>query len=155
MQSATASVRIKRPRAAVHALIADLSRHEAYLDHFLVDWEMTSEVTSGPGAAARLRAKGGGGDASIEIEIVSITAGRIVIETRSGRRAGRRMRLVYELADVADGATQVTFTLDLVKGSIVDQATWAIPRSHLERQYAQAMLRLKGLLEGGARGPGL
>ena len=151
MESATASVRIKRPRAAVHALVADLSRHEEYLDHFLVDWEMTSDVASGPGAAARLRAKGGGGDASIEIEIVSTTADRIVIETRSGRRASRRMRLVYELADVPDGATQVTFTLDLVKGSIVDQATWAIPRSHLERQYAQAMLRLKGLLEGGAR----
>ena len=61
------------------------------------------------------------------------------------------MRLVYAFDDVADGATQVTFTLALLKGSIVDQATWALPRSHLERQYAQAMLRLKGLLEGDPR----
>ena len=45
----------------------------------------------------------------------------------------------------------MTFTLELLKGSIVDQVTWALPRSHLERQYAQAMLRLKGLLEGDPR----
>jgi hypothetical protein len=152
MQPAIASVRIRRPRPAVHALVADLSRHPEYLDHFLVDWRMTSDITTGPGAAARLRAKGGGGDAEIEIEIVDVTGEQIVIETRSGRRGSRRMRLVYALEDVADGATQVTFTLTLLKGSVIDQVTWALPRSHLERQYAQAMLRLKGLLEGDPRG---
>lgn len=151
MQPATASVRIRRPRAAVHALIADLSRHEAYLDHFLVDWRITSDDSRGAGASARLRAKGGGGDAEIDIEIVEVTAEAITIQTRSGRRGGRQMRLVYELEDVADGSTQVTFTLTLLKGSIVDQVMWAVPRSHLERQYSQAMLRLKGLLEGDRR----
>ena len=152
MQPAIASVRIRRPRPVVHALLADLSRHQEYLDHFLVDWHMTSDVKTGPGAAARLRAKGGGGDAEIEIEIIAMTDEQIVIETRSGRRGGRQMRLVYALEDVADGATQVTVTLTLLKGSVIDQVTWAIPRSHLERQYAQAMLRLKGLLEGDPRG---
>ena len=34
------------------------------------------------------------------------------------------------------------------KSIIIDQVTWALPRSHLERQYGQGMLRLKGLLEG-------
>ncbi len=151
MQPATASVRIRRPRAAVHALIADLSRHEEYLDHFLVDWTITSDSARGPGATGRVRAKGGGGDAEIEFELVAMTDEQITIESRSGRRGGRRMRLVYALDDVAGGATQVTFTLELVQGSVIDQVTWALPRSHLERQYAQAMLRLKGLLEGDPR----
>ncbi len=152
MQPATASVRIKRPRAAVHALIADLSRHEEYLDHFIVDWTITSEGGSrGPGATARVRAKGGGGDDAIEIEIAEVTPEAIVIETRGGRRQGRRMRLVYTLAEVDEATTQVTFTLELLKGSIVDQATWALPRAHFERQYGQALLRLKGLLEGDPR----
>jgi uncharacterized protein YndB with AHSA1/START domain len=152
MQPAKASVRIKRPRAAVHELLANLARHQEYLDHFLVDWRITSERSSGPGATGRVRAKGGGGDAEIEFEIVAVTAEQIAIETRSGRRGHRQMRLVYALTDVADGSTQVTFTLELLAGSIIDQVTWALPRSHLERQYAQAMLRLKGLLEGESPG---
>src|SRR5204862_7111364 len=152
MQPAKASVRIKRPRAVVHALIADLSRHQEYLDHFLVDWRITSPASRGPGATGRVRAKGGGSDAEVEFELVAITDAAITIESRSGRRGGRKMRLVYALDDVADGSTQVTFTLELVTGSVIDQVTWALPRSHLERQYAQAMLRLKRLLEGDPRG---
>jgi hypothetical protein len=148
MKPATASVRIRRPRAAVHALLADLSRHEAYLDHFLVDWTTTSEQPHGLGATGRVRARGGGGDAEIEFEIVGLTGTAITIDSRSGWRGGRRMRLVYALDEVDEGTTQVTFTLRLVEGSLVDRATWALPRSHLERQYAQAMLRLKSLLEG-------
>jgi hypothetical protein len=151
MQPATASVRIKAPRAAVHALLSDLSRHAEYLDHFLVDWEITSESPRGVGAAARLRAKGGGGDDAIAIRITDLTDDAMVVETRSGRRGGRRMRLVYAFDEVAEGVTQVTTTLELVEGSVVDKTTWALPRSHLERQYAQGMLRLKGLLEGPPR----
>jgi hypothetical protein len=151
MEPATASVRIKRPRAEVSALIADLSRHPEFVDHFLVDWTLTSDDSRGAGATAMLRAKGGGGADEIEIEIASASPDAIVIESRSGRRRKRRMRLVYALADVAEGVTQVTFTLELLGGSIVDQATWPLPRAHLERQYGQAMLRLKGLLEGAPR----
>ena len=141
-------MRIKRPRAAVHALIADLARHEEYLDHFLVEWTMTSEQTRGPGATGRLRAKGGGSDDIVDFAITAMSDSEIVLESRSGRRGHRRMRLVYALEEVADGVTQVTFALYLVAGSIVDRATWSLPRSHLERQ---AMLRLKGLLEGEPR----
>jgi hypothetical protein len=151
MEPAKASVRIRRQRSEVHELLADLSRHEEYLDHFLIAWTITSERSRGPGAKARLRAKGGGGDDEIAIEILSADPDAIVIESRSGRRGRRRMRLVYALADVGDGATQVTFTLELCEGSIIDQATWSLPRAHLERQYGQAMLRLKGLLEGPPR----
>jgi hypothetical protein len=148
MAPATASVRIKRTRAAVHALLEDLSRHVEYVDHFLVDWTITSEDPRGAGATARLRAKGGGRDDEIVIAITDVTADAIVIQTRSGRLRGRRMRLVYALDEVAEDATQVTCTLELIAGSVVDRATWSLPRAHLERQYTQALLRLKGLLEG-------
>jgi len=151
MEPATAAVRIKRPRAQVRELIADLSRHSEFLDHFLVDWTITSDDSRGAGATATLRAKGGGGGDEIAIEITSVSPDEIVIESRSGRRQGRRMRLTYALAEPAEDTTQVTFTLELLEGSIVDQATWALPRTHLERQYAQGMLRLKGLLEGEPR----
>ena len=151
MQPATASVRIKRPRADVHALLADLARHREYLDHFLVDWTITSDGSRGVGATGTVRAKGGGSDDEIAFAVTAAGDEAIVIESRSGRRQRRRMRLVYALADVSEGVTQVSFTLELLEGSIVDQVTWSLPRAHLERQYGQAMLRLKGLLEGEPR----
>ena len=149
MEPVTASVRIKRPRAAVRELIEDLARRSEYLDHFLVDWTITSDVSQGVGASARLLAKGGGtADAALEIETTEITPERIVEQVRSGRRLRRRWRLVYALDEVSADVTQVTFTLELLEGSIVDQVTWPLTRSHLDRQYARAMLRLKALLEG-------
>ncbi len=156
MKPATATVRIKRPPAQVRAVIADLARHQEYLDHFLVDWEITSATSRGAGATARTRAKGGGSDDIIEAAITSATDDEIVLESRSGRNGSRRMRFVYALGepdppDPPGTATQVNFTLELLQGSIIDQATWALPRAHLERMYGQALLRLKGLVEGDPR----
>ena len=148
MEPVTASVRIRRPRAAVGELVCDLARRPEYLDHLLVDWTITSDVSHGVGASARLLAKGGGADAALEVEITEVTPERIVERARSGRRLRRRWRLVYTLDEVAADVTQVTFTLELLEGSIVDQVTWPLTRSHLDRQYARAMLRLKALLEG-------
>lgn len=150
MEPAQASVRIRRPPAVVHELVDDLARHASYLDHFLVDWTITSPASRGVGAAARLRAKGGGRDDEIAIAITDVRDGAIAIETRSGRRERRRMRLVYAVRAAPGAATQVTATVELVEGSLVDRLTWSIARTHLERQYARGMLRLKALLEGDA-----
>jgi hypothetical protein len=148
MRRATASVRIQRPRAAVLAALADLALRSRFLDHFLQDWQVTSAVSRGEGATARLRAKGGGGDDAIELKLVEVTPERIVEEGRGGRAGRRRWRMVYELDEVSAGATQVRFSIDLVECSVADRASWPLMRTHLERQYGQAMLRLKGLVEG-------
>jgi hypothetical protein len=149
-QPATASVQIKRPLPVVHALLSDLSRHEAYLDHFLVDWTMTSDHATGRGAAARLRAAGGGAHDVVEIEMTEVGDERIVEHARGGRGLRRRMCLTYTLAEVSGASTQVSFVLELLAGSAIDRATWSLTRTHLERQYGRGMLRLKGLLEGGS-----
>ncbi len=148
MKRATASVRIQRPREAVHALLVDLARRPEFLDHFLADWTVTSAASSsGTGARARLRAKGGGADDELQLEIVDVTPQRIA-ETARGGRGGRRLwHLSYELDDVSSGATQVRFCIELRECSRLDRLSWPLMRSHLERQYGQAMLRLKRLLE--------
>jgi hypothetical protein len=151
LEPVTASVRVRRPRAAVHELLSDLERRPLFLDHFLVEWAFEGQ-TRGAGAVARLRAKGGGGDDRIEIVVEQQTPERIVEHARSGRRMRRRWRLTYALEEVSEQATQVSFTLELLEGSRLDRATWRVTRGHLERQYAQAMLRLKGVLEGDPRG---
>jgi len=147
MRSASASVRIQRPRAAVHALLVDLARREEFLDHFLGDWTVTSADARGVGATARLRAKGGGSGDELETEIVEVSPQRVAEEARGGRR---RWRLRYELDEVTATATQVRFTIELVACSPLDRATWPLMRSHLERQYGQALLRLKRVLESEA-----
>jgi hypothetical protein len=147
MRRATASVRIQRPRAAVHALLADIARRPEYLDHFLEDWTVTSAGSRGVGASARLHAKGGGADGALELEIVEV-APQLIEESARGGRAGRRLwRLTYELAELPGDATQVRFAVELRECSWLDRLAWRSMRTHLERQYGQAMLRLKGVLE--------
>jgi hypothetical protein len=153
MQPATASVRIMRPRAVVHEMLADISRHAEFLDHLVVDWTLTSDEPRGVGASARQRWKDRGGPREIAIVVTEVTPERIVEESRGGRGMRRRLRLTYAVDEVADAATQVTVGLELLDGSIVDRATWPLTRTHLERVYQQAMLRLKGILER-ERAPG-
>jgi hypothetical protein len=147
MQPATASVRIMRPRAVVYELLADISRHTEFLDHLVVDWTVTSDEPRGVGASAQLRWKDRHGPREIAIVVTEVTPERIVEESRGGRGMRRRMRLTYAVDEASDAATQVTVTLELLEGSIVDRATWPLTRTHLERRYGQAMLRLKRILE--------
>ncbi|MEY2513207.1 MAG: hypothetical protein QOJ89_565 [bacterium] len=147
MRRAMASVRIQRPRAAVHAMLCDVTRRPEYLDHFLEDWTTTSPATSGVGASARLHAKGGGADGALELAIVEVTPRLIAESARGGRAGRRRWRLTYELDELPGDATQVRFAVELVECSWLDRLAWRSMRTHLERQYGQAMLRLKGVLE--------
>jgi hypothetical protein len=147
MQPATASVRIMRPRAVVHELLADISRQAEFLDHLVVDWTVTSDEPRGVGASARLRWKDRDGPREIAIVVTEVTPERIVQESRGGRGMRRRMRLTHTIDAVSDAATQVTAALELLEGSIVDRVSWPLTRTHLERRYGQAMLRLKGILE--------
>jgi Polyketide cyclase / dehydrase and lipid transport len=148
MRRATATVRIRRPRAAVNAVLVDLTRRSEFLDHFLTDWSVTSAEACGPGASARLRATGGGSGDELELQILDVSPQRIVEEARGGRR---HWHLRYELDEVTDAVTQVRFTAELVACSPLDRMAWPLMRSHLERQYGQALLRLKGVLESETR----
>ena len=58
MQSVTVSTTIARPRELVFDHLDDLARHEAFTDHFLVDWNILSDDSVGVGAAARRRTSG-------------------------------------------------------------------------------------------------
>jgi hypothetical protein len=151
MQPATVSVRIQRPQAAVQHLLLDLDSHAEFLDHLVTDWTPTSESSRGVGASARMRWKDHGRHGEIAIAVTEVTADRIVEVTRGGRAMKRRMQVTYAIEPVGDSATQVSTTLELLQGSALDRAIWPLTRTHLERAYAQAMLRLKATLEGSRR----
>ena len=147
MQPATTSVRIHRPHGAVQELLLDLSSHAKFLDHLVTDWTPTSESSRGVGATATMRWRDQNRHGEIAIVVTEVTPERIVEETSGGRGMKRRMRVTYAIEPVSDNATQVTASLELLEGSAVDRATWPLTKTHLERAYAQALLRLKAMLE--------
>jgi hypothetical protein len=151
MQSVTVSTVIRRPREAVFDHLDDLARHEAFTDHFLVDWSITSATTTGVGAAARMRAKGGGRHPWLEITVVESVRPTYTREEGRGGKAGRRRTTgTYRLEDAPGGATSVSFTNECEPAGLAERLSAPLARAYLRRQNARALARLRALLEAGA-----
>src|ERR671933_2171947 len=148
MSSVTVITTIRRPRERVFDFLDDLARHEAFTDHFLVDWTLTRERSTGVGAGARMRAKGAGRHPWITIRVVeSVRPERTVEEGRGGKGGRRRTRGVYELAEEPDGATRVCFTNAFEPAGPLEWLQAPLAREYLRRQNARALTRLKAILE--------
>jgi Polyketide cyclase / dehydrase and lipid transport len=148
MPSVTVCTVIRRPREAVFDHLDDLAMHEAFTDHFLVDWSLTRDDSRGVGAGARMRAKGGGRDPWITIIVVdSVRPERTVEEGRGGKDGRRRTRGIYELAEEPDGATKVCFTNEFEPVGFRERLQAPLARAYLRRQNARALGRLKSILE--------
>jgi uncharacterized protein YndB with AHSA1/START domain len=151
MASITVSTTIHQPRERVFDLLDDLARHEAFTDHFLVDWTLTRERSTGVGAGARMRAKGAGRHPWITITVVeSVRPERTVEEGRGGKDGRRRTRGIYELAEAGSGVTRVSFTNELVPAGPLERLQAPLARGYLRKQNARALERLKAMLEQGA-----
>jgi hypothetical protein len=151
MSSVTVSTTIHQPRDRVFDFLDDLARHEAFTDHFLVDWTLTGERSTGVGAGARMRAKGAGRHPWITITVVeSVRPERTVEEGRGGKAGRRRTRGIYELAVAAPDATKVSFTNELEPAGVLERLQAPLARSYLRRQNARSLRRLKAILENGA-----
>jgi uncharacterized protein YndB with AHSA1/START domain len=149
MHSITVSTTIERPREKVFDLIDDLAAHEAFTDHFLVDWTLTRDDATGVGAGARMRAKGGGRHPWLTITVVeSVRPERTVEEGRGGKDGRRRTRGTYVLTDEGrDDSTRVSFTNDFEPAGMLERIGAPLARSYLRRQNARALARLKAILE--------
>jgi hypothetical protein len=111
MPSVTVSTTIAQPRDRVFDFLDDLTRHETFTDHSLVDWDVTLWPATGVGASARMRATGAGRHPWITITVVeSVRPRRTVEEGRGGKDGRRRTRGIYELADAGPDVTTVSFT---------------------------------------------
>jgi uncharacterized protein YndB with AHSA1/START domain len=140
MKPVTVAVTIDRPREQVFELLADLPAHEAFTDHFLVDWRTTPD-------GVRVRLKGGGRAAESEIRVVELTPERIVEHGHDVRDGRHRTTGIYTLAPTADGGTRVTFTNELQPGGMRDRLTGPLIGAYLRRQNGRALERLRALLE--------
>ena len=140
MKPVTVSVTIDRPRDEVYALLEDLENHEAFTDHFIVDYRPLE------GGGVRVKGKAWP-HAEMEIRPVESTPDRIVEEGRSGKGGRRRTRGIYTLTPTAEGGTLVTFTNELEPAGLADRLQGPILHAYLKRNNARALERLKELLE--------
>lgn len=148
MVSSKVSSVIRRPRDAVFDHLDDLAHHQAFTDHFLTDWSLTSERSVGVGAAARMRAKAAGRHPWLEITVVeSVRPDRTIEHGRGGKNLRRRTTGVYELTDAPGGATQVSFTNAFEPAGPLERLQAPIARAYLRKQNTRAMERLKEILE--------
>jgi hypothetical protein len=146
MKSVEVSTVIRRPIAEVYAHLDVLANHEAFTDHFLVDWRLTRDDPRGVGAGVRVKGTVGP-HRETEITVVESTPERIVENGRSGKDLQRRTTGTYTLAPAGDGGTHVTFTLELEPAGLGDRLQGPMMRAYLRRQNARAMERLRELME--------
>ncbi len=110
MKPVTVSVDVPQPPEAVYDFLDVLANHEAFLDHFLVDWKF-SGPPRGVGAKAEARASAPMSQDWTEFEVVEAERPRRIVEQGVGLKGKRRTRGTYRLKSLPDGGTEISFEL--------------------------------------------
>lgn len=138
----SASIRIAVPPEQVYERIADLSRHEAFTDHFLVDWRDT-----GPDHV-NVRAKLPGPEDRAEIDVVEREPPRRLVEQLVAAKGKRRARSTWMLEDGGDGGTLVTFSTEQQTTPALERPLAPLTRRWVRRGNERALERLRDQAEG-------
>jgi uncharacterized protein YndB with AHSA1/START domain len=141
MKPITVSVTVERPREEVYAHLEVLANHEAFTDHFLLDWTLAGP-RAGVGAKARFRARAGGRDDWMDLEIVEAEAPARTVERTVSAKGKRVTRGTYTLAEQPGGRTLVTFELVYEETPASERVAAPLVRSILRKGNARALERL-------------
>jgi uncharacterized membrane protein len=140
MKPVIVSTTVARPASEVYEHLLELPNHEAFLDHFLVDWSF-SGPRAGVGARARARTDAPGGQDWTEFELVEAEPGRIV-EDGVGAGGKRHTRGSYRLEARGEDRTEVSFELEWIEASRLERLGGALTRAFIRRSNNKAMRRL-------------
>jgi uncharacterized protein YndB with AHSA1/START domain len=152
MDPVSVSTTIARPREEIFAYLADIANHPEFTDHYLVDWRLTREQSSGRGAGARFTFKAPLNRYNqADVTFIEVDAPRRIVEAGRGGKYNRtRLRSVYELEPAASGTTRVTFTLETRPGNLADRFMESLGfRGWIKRKSGKALRRLRTILEDG------
>ena len=136
------SIRIAAPPEQVFERISDLSRHEAFTDHFLIDWRET-----GPDHV-NVRAKLPGPEDRADVDVVERQAPRRMVEQMVAANGRRRARSTWTLDADAEGGTIVTFTTEQQATPAVERPLAPLINRWVRRGNARALERLRDQAEG-------
>lgn len=141
MEPVTVTTTVPRPIDEVYAHLDVLGNHEAFTDHFMVDWEL-----SGPpkGVGARLRANvvALGRKQPIDLEVYDAEAPTRIVERTVAAKGRRVTRGTYRLEPAGDDATKVSFEIAWEKTPIGDRLAGPMIRPVLRKMNQRAMDRL-------------
>lgn len=141
MKPVTVSIEVPEPAEQVFDHLAVLANHEAFLDHFLVDWEF-SGPRRGVGAKGEARASAPMSQDWTEFEIVEMEEPLRIVEEGVGLKGKRRTRGTYRLRSLPDGGTEISFELEWIEVARAENLIPALTRAFIRRPNAKALRRL-------------
>jgi Polyketide cyclase / dehydrase and lipid transport len=145
----TVSATTRRRREDVYEFLSVLANHEAFTDHFLVDWE-PSGPRAGVGARARMRVKKPGRADWLEMEVVSAQPPRLSVEESVSAKGRRRTRGTYVLEELPTGGTQISFELAWIEAPLGERIAAPLTRALTRRANAESLRRLVDRLDSTA-----
>jgi ribosome-associated toxin RatA of RatAB toxin-antitoxin module len=148
----TVSVEVPNSAHEVYEFLDDLGNHERFMDHFMVDWQL-SGPQRGVGAKANVRVKATAEKDWTDVEIVEADSGRrIVEESTGGPRGKRRLRGTYHLEELPGGGTRISFELEFLELPRGERLMGPLNRAYVRRVNRKAMRRLAEVLRDGRSG---
>jgi len=135
-----ASIWIAVPPVQVYERIEDLSRHEAFTDHFLVDWREAGRDH------VNVRAKLPGPEDRADVDVVEREPPRRLVEQLVAAKGKRRARSTWTLEPDGDG-TLVTFTTEQEATPAIERPLAPLTRRWIQRGNERSLERLRAQAE--------
>jgi hypothetical protein len=139
-----ASVTVPHPREEVYDFLDVLGNHEAFTDHFLIDWKL-SGPRAGIGAQARMRVRTPGPEDRLDMKVIAAERPQKTVEEAVGANGRRRTRGTY-LLEQLPGGTKVTFELLWLEAPLAERLAAPFTRAVTRRANAKALRRLVEVL---------
>jgi ribosome-associated toxin RatA of RatAB toxin-antitoxin module len=147
MKPVVSTIDVSESPEQVYDHLDVLANHEAFTDHFLVDWEV-SGPPSGVGALARMRVKRPGSADHLEMEVIAAERPSRNVEQAVSAGGKRRTQGTYTLEPLPGGGTRIEFQLDWLEAPLPERMLAPLTRSIARRANTKALRRLAQQLEG-------
>ncbi len=141
MKPVTVSIEVPQPVEEVFDHLVVLANHEAFLDHYLIDWKF-SGPRRGVGAKAEAKASAPMSQDWTDFEIVEVEEPSRIVEEGVGLKGKRHTRGTYRLRSLPAGGTEISFELAWLATARAERLIPPLTREFIRRPTAKAMRRL-------------
>jgi hypothetical protein len=142
----TVTVEVPQGVEEVYDFLDVLANHEAFLDHFLVDWKFSGPAR-GVGAKAEARASAPMSQDWTDFEVIEAERPGRIVEEGVGLKGKRRTRGTYTLETLPDGGTRISFELAWIESARAESLVPPLTHAFVKRPTAKSMRRLARLLD--------
>jgi polyketide cyclase/dehydrase/lipid transport protein len=138
----TVSIDVPNSPHEVYDFLDVLGNHEKFMDHFLVDWQL-SGPPRGVGSKANVAVRVRGEKDRTDFEVLEADAGRRILEESRGGPGGRRhLRGTYHLTERPGGGTRIEFELEFLELPRRERLMGPLNRAYIRRINRKGLKRL-------------